>query len=189
MVRVLKNADVSACRQRLQSSDLPLYFWPLAPGWFSGVVLPLDAGDFMTSDTVLPGTPERGKPESFRGRTLSASLTVGDMKKSLAWYRDVVGFIVDEEYERGGKPVAVSLKAGAVKLMLNQDDGAKGERVKGEGFSVYITTAQNVDELANRIKTAGGTLESDPFDMPWGARVFRLKDPDGFRLVIASEPE
>jgi uncharacterized glyoxalase superfamily protein PhnB len=142
----------------------------------------------MTSDsTVPPGALERGKPESFRGRTLSASLTVNDMRKSLAWYRDVVGFTVDEEYEREGRPVAVSLKAGAVKLMLNQDDGAKGERVKGEGFSVYITTAQNVDELANRIKAAGGTLESEATTMPWGARVFRLKDPDGFRLVIASE--
>jgi len=144
----------------------------------------------MTSDTPAPsGAPERGKPESFRARTISASLTVNNMQKSLAWYRDVVGFTVDEEYERDGRPVAVSLKAGAVKLMLNQDDGAKGERVKGEGFSVYFTTAQNVDELANRIKASGGVLESDPVDMPWGSRVFRLKDPDGFRLVIASEPE
>jgi uncharacterized glyoxalase superfamily protein PhnB len=144
----------------------------------------------MTSDSpVPPGAPERGKPESFRGRTLSASFTVNDIRKSLAWYRDVVGFTVDEQYEQEGKPVAVSLKAGAVKVMLNQDDGAKGQRTKGEGFSVYITTAQNIDELATRIKAAGGTLETEPTDMPWGARLFRLKDPDGFRLVIASERE
>ena len=61
--------------------------------------------------------------------------------------------------------------------------------MKGEGFSVYITTAQNIDEIAKRIKEAGGTLESEVSDMPWGSRVFRLKDPDGFRLVIASERE
>lgn len=144
----------------------------------------------MTSNSPVPaGAPQRGQPESFRGRTLSASLTVNDIRKSMAWYRDVVGFTVDEQYEHEGKPVGVSLKAGAVKLMLNQDDGAKGERVKGEGFSVYITTAQNIDELAKRITAAGGTLESEPADMPWGARLFRLKDPDGFRLVIASERE
>lgn len=144
----------------------------------------------MTSDsTVPPGAPERGKPESFRGRTLSASLTVNDMRKSLAWYRDVVGFTVDEQYEHEGKPVAVSLKAGAVKMMLNQDDGAKGQRVKGEGFSVYITTAQNIDELATRIREAGVKLDTEPTDMPWGSRVFRFRDPDGFRLVIASERE
>ena len=145
----------------------------------------------MTSDTPVPsGARERGKPESFRGRVLSVSLTVNDIRKSLAWYRDVVGFTTDEEYEREGKLMAVALKAGAVRLMIDQDDGAQGfDRVKGVGFSVYITTAQNVDEFANRIKAAGGTLESEPADMPWGARIFRLKDPDGFRLVIASERE
>jgi hypothetical protein len=29
-------------------------------------------------------------------------------------------------------------------------------------------------------------LESEPADA-WGARVFRLRDPDGFKLVISSE--
>jgi uncharacterized glyoxalase superfamily protein PhnB len=32
-------------------------------------------------------------------------------------------------------------------------------------------------------------VPSEPVDMPWGARVFRLTDPDGFRIVIASERE
>ena len=145
----------------------------------------------MTSDSPMPtGARERGKPESFRGRALTASLTVNDIRKSLAWYRDVVGFTVDQEYEREGKLIAIALKAGAVRLMIDQDDGAQGfDRVKGVGFSVYITTAQNVDELANQIKAVGVKLESEPADMPWGARLFRLKDPDGFRLVIASERE
>jgi len=130
----------------------------------------------------------RIQPESFRGRDLSASLTVRDLQKSLAWYRDVVGFMVDREHEREGKLRAVSLKAGAVRILINQDDGAKGfDRVKGEGFSLQITTAQNVDEIANRIKQLGGTLDSEPADMPWGARMFRVRDPDGFKLVISSE--
>lgn len=52
---------------------------------------------------------------------------------------------------------------------------------------MQITTAQDVDELARRIKERGGTLDSEPIDTPWGARVFRLRDPDGFRLTISSE--
>jgi uncharacterized glyoxalase superfamily protein PhnB len=117
-----------------------------------------------------------------------ASLTVKDIRKSLAWYRDVVGFIVDEEYEREGKLMAVSLKAGSVQILLSQDDGAKGaDRVKGEGFSLQITTAQSIDELAKRVTDQGGKLESEPVDTPWGARVFRLKDPDGFKFVVSSE--
>ncbi|HET6567214.1 MAG TPA: hypothetical protein VFG50_04555 [Rhodothermales bacterium] len=35
------------------------------------------------------GCPE---PESFRASSLSASLTVKDLDKSLAWYHDVAGF-------------------------------------------------------------------------------------------------
>jgi uncharacterized glyoxalase superfamily protein PhnB len=136
--------------------------------------------------------PESGdrriQPESFRARSLSASLTVKDLQKSLAWYRDVVGFTVDQEYEREGKLRAVALKAGAIRILLGQDDGAKGlDRVKGQGFSLQFTTAQNVDQIANRITKLGGTLETEPTDTPWGARIFRVRDPDGFMLVISSK--
>jgi lactoylglutathione lyase len=144
----------------------------------------------MSADTPLSdGAATRAEAESLHGRTLSASLTVKDLEKSLAWYRDVVGFTVDGKHEREGKLRAVSLRAGDVRIVIGQDDGAKGwDRVKGEGFSLQITTAQNVDEVAKRIKALGGTLDVEPADMPWGARIFRLRDPDGFRLTISSVP-
>ncbi|HWW61550.1 MAG TPA: VOC family protein [Thermoanaerobaculia bacterium] len=120
-------------------------------------------------------------------RSLSASLTVKDLEKSLTWYRDVVGFAVDQKYEREGTLRAVSLKAGDVRILIGQDDGAKGwDRAKGEGFSLMIATAQDIDDLANAIKERGGVLDLEPTDTPWGARVFRLRDPDGFRLAISS---
>jgi uncharacterized glyoxalase superfamily protein PhnB len=129
----------------------------------------------------------RAERVSLQATTLSASLTVNDLAKSLAWYQDVAGFDIDQKHEREGKLRAVSLKAGDVRLLINQDDGAKGwERAKGEGFSLQLTTKQNVDEIAKRITALGGKLESEPTDMPWGARIFRVKDPDGFTLVIAS---
>jgi uncharacterized glyoxalase superfamily protein PhnB len=142
----------------------------------------------MSQDSSPTGAPERAQPESLRGRALSASLTVKDVDKSLAWYRDVVGFTVDREYERNGKR-AVALKAGDVRVLINEDDGAKGwDRVKGEGLSLRITTVQNVDEIAKRVKARGGVLLTEPADMPWGARVFRLQDPDGFTWAISSAP-
>ncbi len=138
----------------------------------------------MTSQSI---DSQRKQPESFRGRTLSASLTVNDIQKSVAWYRDVLGFIVEEQWGDGEVPRAVSLKAGTVNILVGQDDGAKGmNRVKGEGFSLRITTAQDIDEIASRIKERGGVLDSEPEDA-WGMRVFRVKDPDGFKLVISSE--
>ena len=144
----------------------------------------------MTADAPRSDGPAQDPgPESLHGRALSASLTVKDIEKSLAWYRDVVGFTVDRRHEREGKLRAVSLKAGDVRILIGQDDGAKGwDRIKGEGFSLQVTTAQDVDEIARGIKARGGAIESEPTDMPWGARIFRLRDPDGFRLTIASAP-
>lgn len=140
-----------------------------------------------TPSPVPAGATERAEPETFRARALSASLTVKDLEKSLVWYRDVVGFTVDRKHEREGKLASVSLIAGDVRILLNQDNGAKGwDRVKGEGFSLQFTTVQSVDHVARRIKDLGGTLDSEPADMPWGVRSFRLRDPDGFKLSISS---
>lgn len=119
--------------------------------------------------------------------TLSASLTVRDIHASLAWYRDVLGFDVDREMARDGILHAVALRAGPVRLLLNQDDGAKGlERAKGAGLSLMLTTRQSVDIIAARIRAHGGSLVSEPADMPWGARVFRVRDPDGFAFAVSS---
>jgi lactoylglutathione lyase len=141
-----------------------------------------------TNETSLAGTSATlAQPDQFSASALSASLTVKDVQKSRSWYRDVLGFAIDREMEHEGTLRAVAVRAGGVRLMLNQDDGGRGwERTKGEGFSLHFTTSQNVDEIAARIKAAGGTLVTEPADMPWGARVFRIEDPDGYRLSVAS---
>ena len=119
-------------------------------------------------------------------QSLEASLTVGDVRRSMAWYRDTLGFTVDREFERAGRLQAVSLRAGQVRILLAQDDGSKGQdRVKGVGFSLQITTSNDIDALADRAKRAGARLETEPADA-WGVRVFRLRDPDGFLFVVSS---
>jgi uncharacterized glyoxalase superfamily protein PhnB len=123
-------------------------------------------------------------PEKFHGIT-SISITVKDVQKSAAWYCDVVGFGIERTIEQDGKLIIVSLKAGEVRINLNQDDGAKGwDRIKGLGFSINIWTTEDIDAIANRIKSSGGILTSEPVDAPWGARFFRLSDPDGFKLAV-----
>lgn len=141
----------------------------------------------MTPDSPAP-TP-RAQPESFRARSVAASLTCDDLTASLAWWRDALGFTVVQRHERGGALRAVSLAAGAVRVLLTQDDFAKGrDREKGIGCSLMLTTAQNVDEIADRVRSSGTRLETEPADQ-MGARVFRVRDPNGFLLVISSERE
>ena len=141
----------------------------------------------MSADSTAE-TIKRAEPQSLRARSLSASITANDLARSLTWYVDVVGFTIEEKYEHEGRVVGASLKAGDIGITINQDDGAKGlDRVKGQGISLYITTVQNVDEIAKQIQARGGVLESGPVDTEWGARLFSLRDPDNFRLAIMSE--
>lgn len=124
--------------------------------------------------------------EPLSAQSLEASLTTADLVKSSAWYCEALGFTVTKEFSRDDKLFAVSLSAGAIRLLLTQDDGSKGvDRVKGEGFSLQITTAQDIDALAARARKAGAVFDTEPADIR-GVRVFRLRDPDGFRLVVSS---
>ena len=72
----------------------------------------------MATRRKTPLKPKRRKPESLRLRDIAASLTVNDLQASLAWYRDIVGFTVDETWEHGGKVAGVSLKAGSAYVNL-----------------------------------------------------------------------
>ena len=125
-------------------------------------------------------------PSPLTGQSLQVSLTVKDLQKSKNWYVDVLGFTLDRPLERDGTLRGFALSAGPVRVHLNLDDGAKGwNRTKGQGFSLRFNTAQDIDEIARRIKERGGSLDMEPKDMTWGARIFSLRDPDGFKWIFA----
>jgi lactoylglutathione lyase len=128
---------------------------------------------------------ERKQPETLRLRDVTPALTVNDLQASVAWYRDVLGFTVAEEYQSDGKVMGVRLIAGSATFLLGQDDFAKGrDRQKGAGQRLYCETGQDVDQLAATIKERGGKLSQEPTDQPWGARDFAIVDPDGFIISI-----
>ena len=122
----------------------------------------------------------------LQGQSLQASLTVKDLEKSVAWFTGALGFAISRRIERDGQLRAVAVEAGNVRLLLNKDNGAKGwDRTKGDGMSFQITTDQDVDAIARRITDYGWALDTEPEDMPWGARAFRVRDPDGFRWSVS----
>ena len=110
---------------------------------------------------------------------MAASFTVNDLDKSVAWYRDVLGFVVGERWEDGGKVRGIQMKAGSCDIMLGQDDFAKGrDRKKGDGFRLWVATVQDITAVAARIKERGWALDREPSETPWGDWVFAVTDPD-----------
>jgi catechol 2,3-dioxygenase-like lactoylglutathione lyase family enzyme len=127
---------------------------------------------------------DRQQPESLRLRSMMPSFTVSDIERSVAWYRDGLGFYVAERWEEKGKLQGVSLKAGACEVGLSQDDFSRGrDRVKGTGFRIWCETAQNIDALAERLGEFGGTITEEPGNR-WDGYGFTAQDPDGFKLTI-----
>jgi uncharacterized glyoxalase superfamily protein PhnB len=130
--------------------------------------------------------PVRKQPETLRLRKATPGYTVNDIERSLAWYQNVLGCHVLERWEREGKLMGASMRAGVVDFYLGQDDWKMGrDRAKGVGFRIYCTTSQNIDTIAAGIKARGGTLLHDPQDEPWGERDFAVADPDGFKITIS----
>lgn len=133
---------------------------------------------------------ERKQPETLRLRSAMPALTVNDLERTIAWYRDVLGFVVADEHRHEDKLVGASLQAGGVNFMFGQDDFAKGtDREKGVGFRMYCETAQDIDQIAANIKARGGSLLSEPTDQPWGSRDLAVEDPDGYKISISNRPD
>jgi catechol 2,3-dioxygenase-like lactoylglutathione lyase family enzyme len=98
---------------------------------------------------------------SFKPTALAVSLTVKDLPASLAWYTNVLGFTKARDFVREGIVTGAALAAGDVEISINQDDGKKGkDRPLGQGFSMRLSTNENIDEVAARVKKAGGSLET-----------------------------
>lgn len=132
---------------------------------------------------VKPEPILRAKPETLRLRSIGASLTVGDLERSLTLYTKGFGFIVHQRWETDGRLEGVTLLAGTCELNLSQDDGAKGfDRQKGEGVRLWLETVQDLDLIAERAESYGAVITSWPADREWGVRSLSADDLDGYHL-------
>ena len=123
----------------------------------------------------------------LQAKTISPGLTVDDLQKSIAFFEGL-GFGVEERWEEKGTLLGVMLRAGEARLNLSQDDWKKGrDRRKGEGMRLYVSTSQDIDQLAAQAKKAGIALAAEPHDTDWGSRAFEVTEPTGFKLTIGSE--
>lgn len=138
----------------------------------------------MPAKAKSPSRQKRQQPESLRFRSITLTFTVNDLPRSLAWYRDGLGFFVAERWEEGGRLEGVMLKAGECELGLSQDDFKKGrDRAKGVGFRLWCNTTQDVNSIAARLRAFGGTIVEEPGDR-YDTYGFTAQDPDGFKIAI-----
>lgn len=129
---------------------------------------------------------KRKQPETLRIRAIQPGFTVNDVHRSIAWYTNVLGFVMKEPWLNEGQLIGAELRAGNCSIYLGQDDFKKGkDRRKGEGVRLYCSTAQDLDKLAHGIKARGGHLDHEVQVQPWGSRDFGITDPDGYKITVS----
>ena len=103
---------------------------------------------------------------------------VNDVVKSVAHYRDVLGFDVVFTW---GEPVFY----GGVQrddVIIHFQAAHRTERAAGHGAANIFVT--EVDALYAELQSRGAPILQPPGDRPYGMRDFDVDDPDGNRLTF-----
>lgn len=110
-------------------------------------------------------------------------LYVDDLRTSLRFYCQLLGFEEIYRFPPTGDPGYASLALGADKIGLS-DAGYPGRHGKpqrpitGRPFELCVETS-DVDAFIASVREAGAPVLAEPEDQPWGERVAYLEDPDG----------
>jgi lactoylglutathione lyase len=119
-----------------------------------------------------------------------AILAVRDVAASIAFYRDVVGFAVEAEYD---DPPYATLTLAGMRLSLAEQGHASEDR---PGVTMTATTdpsnaavvlvVEVEDARADyaRMQAGGVPLLAEPFAPPWGGCRYFCSDPDGYLVEI-----
>jgi catechol 2,3-dioxygenase-like lactoylglutathione lyase family enzyme len=140
---------------------------------------------------------------------LSVILTCRDVAKSLAFYRDVLGFVVENQWPDQGPPMWVNLMMGSQSVMLGaaappdvaasfcKDDpaGAEHNRARAEDFqknksgvgvAIYVGVP-DIDAYYTALVKKGQAGLRAPKTQFYGIRELAVRDPDGYEFLFYSQ--
>lgn len=113
-------------------------------------------------------------------------LRVADLPRSLAWYRDHLGFTADA-LPADATPDACILRRDGTELMLRRVAPGSPVTLRTYDWDVYIRLSGG--ELTQLLDHARRStpLVRGPEIMPTGQVEFELEDPDGHRVCVAEQ--
>ena len=107
-------------------------------------------------------------------------ITSAAFDASLAFYRDVIGLEVVEEWTDSGHGAVLSA-GGPARVELI--DLPERERVETESIFIGLKVPA-IDGLHERALAAGHEIVREPADRPWGGRGFVVRDQNGIAVNI-----
>jgi uncharacterized glyoxalase superfamily protein PhnB len=122
-------------------------------------------------------------------KSLDPILAVKDMRETLRFYNDVLGFETTFTMPgENGELVHAAVRRGNVNLMFGPQGEDRLDHA-GDGGVLYFTLGDedDVDAEFAHARRNGATIVQEPTDQFWGHRDWTVKDPDGYYLSVSKE--
>ena len=107
-------------------------------------------------------------------------ITTGAFDASLAFYRDVIGLEIVEEWTDAGHGAVLSAGGPARVELIDLPERA---RVDTDSLFIGLQVGA-IEGLYERATAAGHEIIREPADRPWGGRGFVVRDPNGVAINI-----
>ena len=118
-------------------------------------------------------------------------LTVHDVRRSIAFYRDVLGFELTGQYpDPSDDPGFATFRKGSTEIMMNSDtdsskrtDATDIQRSQHVGFHFWTEDVEGLRASLQEHDVNVGDIKVQYF----GMKQLSVKDPDGYGLVFQEE--
>ena len=123
-------------------------------------------------------------------RRVGAILAVADVERSLAFYRDRLGFAVEAVYD---DPPYATLTLARTRLSLAEQGHPAEDRpgvdmaAPADPATANVVLVVEVDDARaehRRLSGEGVRFLAEPYEPPWGGCRFFCVDPDGYLVEI-----
>ena len=106
-------------------------------------------------------------------------LAVKDLARSVAFYRDALGFFLGAEF-----PGWAILSRDRFQVMLGECRDAMAAAETGDHSYFAYVTVEGIDDLYRELSANGVPRVQEIADRPWGMREFGVRTPDGHRIMF-----
>jgi uncharacterized glyoxalase superfamily protein PhnB len=117
---------------------------------------------------------------------ISPTLAVRNMKQTIQFYGDSLGFKIGMAFPDADNPEYVDLsKDGMVIMFIPAKNVGIGAKEKlGIGVNLYMQIDGDIDEYYSELKNKGVKVVVDIKDEPYGVRDFTVEDINGYKLTF-----
>ena len=131
------------------------------------------------AQTRAPAPPKNEGKLTFN----HAMVYVKDVDRAMAFYRDLMGFKLIEDFRYKGNAVYARLRAPGGDGTIALHQAGPGVSVASDGVRLYFEV-RDLDDFCLKLQKKDFYITQLPQMMPWGWRHAYLNDPDGHEISL-----